>query len=389
VSEKKVRVLVVCNEIAPGGGPAGYTYNLREGLRELQLLGDVKHTWSFFGNSLPARNRAVGVTSKNRSLSTILLGFSDWLPTPVRRLASWYLTARNRALRQSIQQSTVVVFQGYQTAGRLRYAQKSGKHVVYMPHSPSIQADEEDMMSRHSGRKMAPSKFAFIKDAERRSIRYSNCVVFPSRNAGESYFEAFGPELQSTRVAFIGSGIVAPTAACDFGPREKAGSPTVLFVGRYVEHKGYDLYTDAAYLLTRAGIDANFLSMGAGPMKCDTTAVTDLGWSDAPHDVVKSASLVVIPNRLAYFDLLPLEVAALGRALIMTKVGGNIDQLELLPDSLGCDVDGLGDCIIAGLARLDNQPDWGARNREAFDIHFSASKMASRWEDFIFTLGAD
>ncbi|MBX0301330.1 glycosyltransferase family 4 protein [Cryobacterium sp. 1639] len=393
-----VRTLVICPTICPGGGPPGYTYNLRAGLAELvddPELGATAGGVRFLGIELGTRNRATGAApadlreAPNRPASARLAAGTRAAARRLSPRAAWRRARKTLKRWRTIAGADIVVFQGYQPAAEARWARRAGKTVIYMPHSPSIFADEVRMMRALTGsdQPVGDSEHRALQNKERALFAAADVVVFPTAHAVEPYKDAFGEVLASRRVAYVLSGVEPPAIADTTGAGPDAlfseATTNVLFVGRYVPHKGYDLFLDAAERLTGEGVDAAFWTLGDGPLKRPSRSVTDLGWRDAPHAVIAQADIIVVANRTAYFDLLPLEAAALGRGLVLTRVGGNIDQLELLPDSVGSEPDALAEAVRAAIALRRASAAWGQQNAEAFHREFTHVHMARRWASLI------
>ena len=285
--------------------------------------------------------------------------------------------------------SDIVVFQGYQPAAEARWARRVGKTVIYMPHSPSTFADEARMMRALSEPEspLSDREHRKLLRTERALFAAADLLVFPTEHAVRPYEVAFGEVLASRRVAYVLSGVVPPEPTDPHRLANDAvlsgGSTSVLFVGRYVPHKGYDLFLEAAEQLAREGVEVSFWTLGDGPMKRASENVTDLGWHDAPHSVIAQADIIVVPNRSAYFDLLPLEAAALGRGLVLTRVGGNIDQLERLPDSVGGEPEAVADAVRTAIALKYATASWGQRNTDAYLCEFTHVHLARRWVSLI------
>ncbi|MFB7843198.1 glycosyltransferase [Microbacterium sp. NPDC056052] len=370
------RVLVVCDLIAPGGGPAGYTWNLRQALTALAPPDlDVR----FSGIVTERRNRATGERparrARRRTSPRAALGrlrhrvgvaLKGGIPDP---------------LRDEITAADLVILQGYQDARRARLARGSGAAVWYMPHSPTVAADEYAAMHPHEhGIRSALTRRRMLR-VERELFRAADAVVFPTPNAATAYVEAFGEILAGTTVHHLLSGVPEPRSAP--GEQEAvapaAEDPGILFVGRYLADKGYDLFLAAAEALHAENPALRFSTLGAGPSRRPSPAVRDLGWRDDPVPVIAAARMLVVPNRVAYFDLLPLEAAALGRGLVFTAVGGGIDQHRLLPDSVLCAPGDVVGGIRRALARREEDPHWGAGNVPAYERTFTAEAMADRW----------
>lgn len=240
------------------------------------------------------------------------------------------------------------------------------------------------MLHAARGTEPSPRALSVMRRHESALFALSDVLAFPSKNAMTSYTEKFQAQIDSKPPYFIPSGVTPPRTAASF-PTASA-SPTILFVGRYVTHKGYDLFLRSAEELKARRSDIEFVTVGDGPLRRHSTAITDLGWTETPHDIIAGSSIVVIPNRVAYYDLLPLEVAAIGKPLVMTMVGGNIDQLQSLPDSIGVEPDNLTAGIEDAIDRLRSQPTWGSRNADAFRESFTDQHLATRWRSFIDSL---
>lgn len=391
------RTLIVCPTICPGGGPPGYTHNLRAGLAELAddpVLGSTVRDIRFLGIELPSRNRATGTAPVD--LNDPPEG------TVTNRLGGVRATARGLSPRAALRRtgkiikrwraivgSDIVVFQGYQLAAEARWARRVGKTVIYMPHSPSTFADEARMMRAlsESESPLSDREHRKLLRTERALFAAADLLVFPTEHAVRPYEVAFGEVLASRRVAYVLSGVVPPEPTHPRGLANDAvisgSSTSVLFVGRYVPHKGYDLFLEAAEQLAREGVAASFWTLGDGPMKRASENVTDLGWHDAPHSVIAQADIIVVPNRSAYFDLLPLEAAALGRGLVLTRVGGNVDQLERLPDSVGGEPEAVADAVRTAIVLKHATASWGQRNTDAYRRDFTHVHLARRWASLI------
>lgn len=370
------RVLVVCDLIAPGGGPAGYTWNLRQALT---ALAPPDLDFRFSGILTEQRNRATGERparrTRRRADPRAALGRLR------HRVGVALKGGVEDPLRDEIAGADLVILQGYQDARRARLARGSGVEVWYMPHSPTIAADEYAAMHPHeNGIRSALTRRRMIR-VERELFRAADAVVFPTASAGTAYVEAFGEILAGTAVHHILSGVPKPRLAPG-EPEAVAASdedPGILFVGRYVADKGYDRFLAAAEALHAENPALRFSTLGAGPARRSSPAVRDLGWRDDPVPVIAAARMLVVPNRVAYFDLLPLEAAALGRGLVFTAVGGGIDQHRLLPDSVLCAPGDVLGGIRRALSRLEEDPDWGAGNVRAYERTLTADAMAQRW----------
>ena len=391
-----IRVLMMTAKvIAPGGGPPGYTFNLRDALSEAGLI-DESVSIRFWGadrderyqaapnSDTAGRSGTVVSAVKDRTRRAVVqssLGARFW--EGLQRWRSGELREERAAL-DAIRGCDVLVLQGYQSVERARAASRQGTTIVYMPHSPSIRADEERMVAARTSSPLTVAQHRILLKREAELIRRAEVVVFPAEAAADAYWAAFEHELHATEIRYVRSSVPSPVPR---SVRQPSTNPVVLFVGRYVEHKGYDLFVRAAEALAAKLPRVRFVTLGSGPDRMNSDAVTDLGWSDDPHSMIATADVVVVPNRVAYYDLLPLEVAALGRGMVMTKVGGNNDQLSLLPDSVAVTIDGVVEGIEEAVMLAEKNPTWGLKNVGAFEEHFRGDRFAKEWHALLCDVG--
>ncbi|QJR30731.1 glycosyltransferase family 4 protein [Limnobacter profundi] len=376
----KYTVLFVVPEIKPGGGPPGYVYNLLRGCEISAQSGEIKHEFKFSGDISLERNKSTGEVKKKINLRVFLdrlvykLGLHN------------YLSSNIYTSKLMIDSADIVVFQGFQDLHLLKYSKKNNKRIGYMPHSPSVAADEYKMLRELNGISFAEGKYKSILAKEKQFFISADFIVFPSEGAAIEYKSKFGTVISNRRVFYIKSGVhmdcERDNEALNYRPRSR-NEIFVLFAGRYVSHKGYDLFCEAASLIVGNYPNVRFLTAGDGPMRKSFPSVTDLGWQSNMESLVRSADVIVIPNRVAYYDLFPLECAFHGKPMVMTAVGGNVDQLSDLPDVIPCyDADSvaLASAIDKALQTLTKNSRWGQRNKVKFDETFTSDKFAKRWD---------
>nr|WP_314262444.1 glycosyltransferase [uncultured Devosia sp.] len=377
------KVLVLAQVIRPGGGPGGYVCNLERGIQNLPEFETADLHFRFEG----ARD---GRSSPNHSgqrfkhLTTIRNALEVTGLRSVLLKARFHFSQAFKFLREAVDASDVVVIHGPFFLDILRYANKKKKLTIYMPHSPVIYADEYRDTLLNNGLKLPRASYNIRYKYERDCITEASFVVFPSPGASKEYVDKFS--LKDTgKVHYLASGVTV-----DFQPSPDATDPdldipTVLYAGRYVDHKGFADFCQAAETAASRRLQAKFVSAGAGPLKASKN-VHDLGWRSDIHALVQGAQLVAIPNRVAYYDLLPLECAALGKPMVMSAVGGSIDQAALLPDTVAYSPEGEDALLVAvetALRRLAADPDWGKENASRYKLTFTSEEMARRWVSLV------
>lgn len=380
------RVFVLTSAILRGGGPPGYVYNQMVGYETLQRTGRVTNEFIFLGKTrLHDRPPTLGPATSTIKDLIIALGAKRTIQDVMA-----IFSQRQRQFKQEIDKADVIIFQGLYNTHLARRAKRRGI-VVYMPHSPVIAADEIRDALSDSGKRMRTGSHKSFENEERDMIRIADAVVFASVGAGAEYKQHFSDDLAG-KVAYLKSGIRVTAAAeskntDNILPRDRV---TILSAGRYASHRGVDLFWSAAHRLAEMGCDAAFYTAGSGPLKMETPHVGDLGWREDIFDVIRAADIIVVPNRRGYYDLFPIECAALGKPLVMTRVGGNADIAGDLPDVIPCEptVESLVDAIQTAIETYKNSPGWGERNRQSYEAAFTAECLAQRWDDYVSSLTA-
>jgi glycosyltransferase involved in cell wall biosynthesis len=94
------------------------------------------------------------------------------------------------------------------------------------------------------------------------------------------------------------------------------------FIGRYNFDKGYDRFLSIA-AAHKKDIRMRFFSAGAGEIQEAESNVFNLGWRKDIAEIISAMDLIIVPNAVTYFDLLPIESLMLGTPVAVSAVGGN------------------------------------------------------------------
>lgn len=379
------RVLVMTPLIRAGGGPAGYVYNQMLGYDAMRRAGKVTNEFVFTGKQGPSDRKPGEIASSAKAkLKEVITACG------VKRFAMdvrAVLSSNTRLIVKQIKEADVVIFQGCYNTNLTKYVQRRS-HLVYMAHSPSIMADEYRDLLKDRGVTIGTRYYENLRSEERAIIRRADSVVFPSPGASTNYRQHFTADF-ADKMVMIKSG--APIPNFQSGTQSDifdSGKISVLFAGRYVSHRGYDLFCQAAEALAGMAPEIGFYSAGTGPLTKTTPMVRDLGWREDIFDIIRSADIIVSPNRISYYDLSTLECAGCGKPMIMTRVGGNADQIDDLPDVVPCapTVEGVAEAIQHAAGLFRTTVGWGERNRLAYQALFTPEKLAQRWDEYITSL---
>ncbi|HYF47386.1 MAG TPA: glycosyltransferase family 4 protein [Acidimicrobiales bacterium] len=166
------------------------------------------------------------------------------------------------------------------------------------------------------------------------------------------------------------------------------GPPVVLFVGRVVPQKGFDLGLRAFARFREVCADARLVVVGdgisAGPLAGQAAelglaeAVELVGWCDpvGVREHMGRATMVVMPSRFEPFGLVALEAGQSRRPVVAFAVDGLVEAVVhgvnglLVPPG---DVDGLAEAMV----RVATEPGLAAR---LGDAGHDPAKAAADWD---------
>jgi Glycosyltransferase len=337
----KRKILHISYDIHPGGGPHGYLYNLRQGYHELCQSGFrslVELDFDSIISSDERLNSSPPTTPskwKNIIKNSIPCDFYDRLLVRKwdKNFKNWRLGGQK--LFHKIHNSDIVVIHSPQLAYLLKELIDRNKTVYYMQHSPTPWCDEVLLSLKMTYPKQHNfiHLTRFLETIERSLFEMSDKVIIPSEHAVDAYSVRY-PGLfdnlkKKGKVIYLPSGVPEPQMSRDI--EANPSGLTVAFVGRYHPHKGFDIFLEVIKLAYQSKLHhIKFFSLGSGPITPNVSFPNyqDFGWQKEPHQLMKNADVIIVPNRATYFDLLPLEAMALGKIVIVSPVGGNIDLAE-------------------------------------------------------------
>ena len=216
-----------------------------------------------------------------------------------------------------------------------------------------------------------------------RTLREADAIAACSRSVLDD-LRACIPALQARSHLVLNA---LPPAAVEATPLPD-GPPLVLFVGRVVPQKGFDLGLQAFAQVLRARPDARLIIAGDGISRPGlerqarelgvADAVELAGWTDAGRvrELMRAARLVAMPSRFEPFGLVAFEAAQMRRPV----VGFAVDGLrEAVADGRsGILVEpGNVDALAAALLRLLDDRELAAR---LGDGGHDQAQSAARWD---------
>jgi len=187
-----------------------------------------------------------------------------------------------------------------------------------------------------------------------------------------------------------------------FQPGKKASQPILLYVGRFVEQKGFDLLPDIFALLKNSHTDLLFKIIGTGPLKSEiikklqdlnllsSIKVYDFSDQQMVLELYREAAVVVIPSRHEPFGLVAAESMATETPVVASDVGGLGEIISDMEDSFlvpANDVKGFAEKISHVLSNKSLAKEVGQKARakvlKYFDKEIGFKKTRTLYLDLI------
>lgn len=331
----KEKVLHVVSSIHPGGGPFGYVYNLRAACRK-HLIPDIEF-YAFAESDIRGGSKK-GCEKQNSirkrlKYNSFLLAIEYFNSS---KLLSFFVDSFFESISyysdkqiDLISEYEVVVFhQVNLLSSWLNNHRVFGQKCYVFPHSP-VEISKEYVLNptfhREVNRVSKGMLLPLMQEKECESYEKSCGIITPSENALNAYFSdntQLANRFQKIKKHCIFSGLEVAYAEDKIGG-DFSSRPSIAFIGRYHADKGFDIFLDAA-----KQSDDSVVWFCAGSGELETLMhdkVMNIGWQKDIFKIMRSATVLVVPNRVALFDLVILEALALGKPLVLTHVGGSKD----------------------------------------------------------------
>lgn len=375
---------------ANAGGPAGYLYNLKEGLNAVGsryriiaplLIPDGKPLGD--SDSRPGRKCRSQLIAELRAIAHFFkMGFA--------------------AKRQFIdyQNESLVHVHLVSDVFYLRTIMHFRNKIVLTPHSPESFGEEQAALIRAKGSASWECRLAkcFFSLIENYAFMHSDGFVFPSEHSRDLYrvFPGFKKSIDKP-TRFVKTGCVKRSITKGRTQyRKEIGIDddcfVVAYIGRHNTVKGYDLLLNAFDQLKEdptirivcAGAPSTLLPCPKSPNWIE------LGYIDDAQNLMNAADVLVVPNRSTYYDLVIVEAMSHGTIILTSSTGGNIDIAPFTKGMLLMDECNAG-CLVAGIRAVSNYKNDELQkmkddNRSFYNQYGSLSRFAANYEEAIISL---
>lgn len=305
------------------GGPSGYLYNLYSGADEIENFPDFKY---LIENEI--RND-MGYTTARISITNLKEAF----PT-LREFLYFFKQGSifKKKLGVDVKNYDLIHVHTTETLLYLKWFCKFNGKIVFTPHRPETLKEEliEKVKRKKRGSYRLLGKW--YEYIERQSYRFADAFIYPSEGAMSIYktFPGFNKYSFGKEIRYLYTGIRKKDVTLS---REeyrlknniKNDAFVISYIGRHNAIKGYDRLVNIFHKFD--GKDIDFLI--AGKIESEDYPKNErwheLGYINDAQNLMNASDVVVIPNRNTYFDLVILEALSLGKIVITSNTGGNID----------------------------------------------------------------
>lgn len=323
---KPNRVVHVNHHMRPGGGPAGYLYNLNKLIEnDKNRNGTVKvETLTYSDERLSPKGNSFDFLKK----TPVFINNMMFIMAMVNNFIKYGIASIK--IRNRFKPGDELVFhdQIFAYVYKLIY----GVEISVMPHQPKDLASEASEL--YAQKYYCSESFAhkLLSYIEFNVYENAGFLILPCKSSIDAYF--IGDEnkrkiLCKKKIIEVTSSVVKPIIEKKIAI-EKGKELIVGFIGRYNFDKGFDEFSRLV-LNYRNDISVKFISAGTGVIDpIASPNYTDLGWRTDIGNIIDYCDILVVPNRVTYFDLLPIESLLLGTPVCLTNVGGNKFFIEKL-----------------------------------------------------------
>lgn len=370
--------------VKPTGGPAGYLFNLKQGLEEVGVEG-----YSF----LPAKGKSL---ESNTLLQKIVPSRIKDYRRAVRLLS---LAERQESAPVDYGLYSAIHFHSTEDLYLHKDALAAYRGIVLLTsHSPCVYHKELISRLNPIDANRFKDELKSLEQIDEVAFERADYIIFPCKEAEEPYahtWDSYAKYRNAAKIRYLPTGIQQCSAKENRDViRKRFGIPNdallMCYVGRHNEIKGYDSLVELALPILA---DPNVWMLVAGkqgPLYAPKhKRWIEVGWTDDPHSLIASSDIFLLPNRETYFDLVLLEVLSLGTPVAASRTGGNkyFEQFNL---------DGLmlytGEVEFANVVRRilsltgEERNKIREDNRRLFLSEFTCSKFAKRYCSLVSSL---
>ena len=390
----KVLIYLEEDKIAPVGGPLGVGYHMYQTIRD----NSIDYIEFLPGNSKQKEREAKQKAwlYKSKLLTKIvrsvrhIIEYRNMFDNPVDNsnlFAKYDIVHFHRTSDMYKQRKSLAHFKG---------------KVIITSHSPIPLAQELYAAAvTNIERRFMKKKWEKFEEMDAWSFLNADYIVFPCEDAEEPYYLNWKyyktiHEKKKNNYRYIPTGISNISPSKDrTAIRKQYNIPQeqflVVYAGRHNEVKGYDSLKSIGSCFLNQEENSSFLIAGTeGPLKrLEHERWIEAGWTREVHAIINAGDVFILPNKYTYFDLIMLEVLALGKIVIASRTGGNkyFEKAKVKGVFL-YDTEDQAIELLHQIKNLSKEKkiELEKSNREYFEEHLTAEKYVNTYVEMIQTI---
>lgn len=271
---------------------------------------------------------------------------------------------------------------------------------ILVVHSHEIGSQALNMLKIRNGKNFLIEKVALFM--EKIGYEKSDYISFPGKGAMNTLLtdrKDLKRLLDKKEIKILYTGIEVPFKKSIGTENLKISNNLpikLLFVGRLVEDKGFDLVLEAVKILNDQGYNFALSIVGWGDADKIKKYLNENNLNDKvfllgalPHEnvlkLMEEHDILVAPHRRSVFDLVMLEAMHIGLPIISTAVGGNIELITSENQGILVEPNNVDKLVDATKLLIDNQSlrsSLAANARQYAEEFFSEEAMFERYKNF-------
>lgn len=302
------------------GGPSGYIYNLYSGSIEN-------------GNPVTVITPNMNIEPTKKAMNNNSSVKKFGVLRSLLYIAKTGIRCRKKYKKELKKYALIHVHSSQDLYYLKKYVGYKGK-IVFTPHRPEPYANELLNSYRITFDKSDTPKILQKKanSIEKFSYRNTDHFIFPSVHSKDIYyaFPGFKEYALEKAIDYLITGTTQKQIVSQRDEyRRKLGISNddfmISFIGRHNKVKGYDILASLSDKLNEERIVTVCAGNIKGAKIPQSERWIELGYINNAPDLMNASDIIVIPNRNTYFDLVILEAFSVGRIVISSATGGNID----------------------------------------------------------------
>lgn len=325
----KKNVLIYFNEyhLKPIGGPAGYLYNLKQGLEEKNI-----HNIHFIEGEDKNKQKKVLL----HKMPKILENLYYFIARIKERKA--LLGVAPKTTNVDINKYDIIHFHSTISLYKCKDSLKNYKgKVILTSHSPKpmfLEKYEDTGLFKFEKIIYKKKYLEGYSKIDEFAFDRADYIIFPCKEAEEPYYNNWERYKDikirnKDKYRYLLTGIEKKKATIKKEEYRKIynipqDAFVISYVGRHNETKGYNILKDIASEILKNKNNYFLIGGKEEPLKgIKSDRWIEVGWTKDPQSLIQASDVFILPNKETYFDLIMLEVLSLGKIVIASNTGGN------------------------------------------------------------------